>query len=408
MQPIKDYITTTKSFFFGAFKAETKTPTGQKKDSVIISQLAKEFTDRSRADIQKWRQSISAAENPETPNWALYQDLLENLMNDGHLMAAIDLRKAATLSSRFLIKDKTTGKEVPEKTDWLKTEWFYNIMDNALDAVFRYYSVIELADPVFYNWVLWPRRNIVPQKTTLLFEANGEKGINYSDPVFAKNVLEIKHNRMFGILNDIIPQLIWKRNAQQAWADFAERFGIPLVTAETTTRDRKELDRIEAMLKKLGQAAQAVLPEGTKIVIHDSSTKGDPHKIFDEQIKRANYEISKRILGGTMILDDGSSRSQSEVHERTLDGKIAESDRRMIEFFVNGKLIPLLKNWGFAFGDNETFAFDRTEEMSLADHWKIVYEASDFYEIDENWVGERFNMKITGKKTKSVVGTPTN
>ncbi len=108
--------------------------------------------------------------------------------------------------------------------------------------------------------------------------------------------------------------------------------------------------------------------------------------------------MSKRILGGTMILDDGSSRSQSEVHERQLDEKITEGDRRMIEFFVNDKFIPLLRNWGFAFTDNEVFAFDRTEEISLSDHWKIVNEASENFEIDPDWVAERFNIKIIGKK----------
>lgn len=372
--------------------------TQPKKDSVFISALAKEAIDKSRKEIDDWRQAIQAAENPEDPRWVSYQDLIENLMTDGHLMAAIDLRKAATLSNRFLIKDKKSGKEVPEKTELLKTEWFYNLVDHLLDSIFRGYTVMELADPVTHNWVMWPRRNICPQKTMLYFEAGGDKGINYGDPGFIKNVLELKYRNILGILNDIIPQLIWKRNAQQAWADFCERFGIPMVTAETNTRDRKELDRIETMLKALGQAAQAVLPEGTKLTIHDSSTKGDPYKIFDEQIRRTNYEISKRVLGGTMILDDGSSRSQSEVHERQLDEKITESDRRMIEFFVNGKLIPLLHNWGFAFADTDAFEFDRSEEISLKEHWEIVNGAAVHFDVDPEWIEERFNIKILGAK----------
>ena len=385
----------SKVFAFGRVKAEAKPGQAKAKDSVIISQLAKEFTDRSRADIKKWRDGITAAENPEDPRWALLQDLIENLSTDGHLMSCVQIRKAATLSNRFYIKDRSTGKEVEEKTELLATEWFHRMISDLLDAIYRAYTVLELADPVAMSWVLWPRRNVSPQIHRLYFEALGDKYITYNDPAFAKNVLELS-TQGFGIINDIVPQLIWKRNAQQAWADFSEMFGIPLISATTNKSDKKELDRIQSMLQELGQASQALLPEGTTITIHDSSTKGDPHKIFQEQIKTANEEISKRILGGTMITDSGSSRSQSEVHERTLDYKISESDRREVEFFVNGKLIPLLRMWGFGFSDNDVFIFDRSEDLTLSEHWKIVSEAAQTYDIDQEWISSRFNIPIKG------------
>jgi len=396
-----------KNYKFGLVKAETKAPL-KAKESAIISQLTKEFSDRSRSDIKKWRDAMQAAENPENPRWSLYHDLIENLMTDGHLMAAVQVRKAATLSNRFYIKDRATGKELADKTELLMTEWFYTMVDSLLDSVFKGNTVVELADPVVVKWVLWPRRNIAPQLNRLYFEANGDKFINYTDPAFTKNVLEFRYTSLFGILNDIIPQLIWKRNAQQTWADFSERFGIPLISASTTKSDKKDIDRIEAMLRALGQSAQALLPEGTTITIHDSATKGDPYKIFQEQIKTSNDEVSKRVLGGTMITDSGSSRSQSEVHERTLNEKIAEGDRRSIEFFVNGKLIPLLRLWGFKFTDNEVFVFDRSEELSLTEHWKIVNEAAANYEIDQEWISSRFNIPIKAAKTKPIVETKPN
>lgn len=393
----------SKTYQFGRVTAESKTKPGQipAKDSIIISQLAKEAVDRARAEIKKWRDAMTAIDDPENPRWAILQDLLDNLSTDGHLMACIQVRKAATLSSRFYVKDKTTGKEQEEKTDMLMVEWFHTMMDQLLDSVFRKYTVIELSDPTVMGWTMWPRRNLCPQKHRLYFEAFGDKHIVYTDPAFIKNVLELQSSSTFGILNDIVPQLIWKRNAQQTWADFSERFGIPLISATTTKSDKKELDRVQAMLNALGQSATALLPEGTTVTIHDQATKGDPYNIFKEQIKTSNDEISKRILGGTMITDNGSARSQSEVHERTLDRKIAESDRRMIEFFVNGRLIPLLRLWGFSFADNDQFVFDRSEELNLSDHWKIVYDASDIYEMDQDWVSSRFNLQIVGLKKQA-------
>ncbi len=396
-----DYITESKSYFFGLIRSESKVPAPEStKSSMVISQLAKEFADRSRADIKKWRQAIQAAENPENPRWALLQDLYDNLMNDGHLMACIQIRKAATLSNRFYIRD-ASGENQDDKTALLTTEWFYHMMENLLDTTYRGYSVIELVDPNFMQWELWPRRNIVPQTHRINFEAFGDKGIVYIDTQYLKNVIEHRNQNLLGILNDIVPQLIWKRNAQQTWADFSERFGIPLITAKTNKTDKKSLDAIQKGIDNLGQALNAMLPEGTTIEIHDTATKGDPHKIFLEQIGTCNSEVSKRILGGTMITDNGSSKSQSEVHERTLDQKISESDRRSIEFFVNGKLIPILRANGMNFADGDVFVFDRTEQLGIKDHWEIVKDALDKYEIDDKWVSNRFNFPITGKKKET-------
>ncbi|MBE9468985.1 MAG: DUF935 family protein [Bacteroidetes bacterium] len=398
---MRNYDINKKSYLWGLIKAETKTPSTGKKNNGIITQLISEFQDRSRSDIQKWRQAMQAAEDPENPRWNLLQDLYDNLMTDGHLMANIQIRKSAVMGNRFFIMDKD-GKENDEVTQQIQTEWFYNIIEFLLDSIYRGYSVIELTDPILMRWKLIPHRNVCPQFERIYLEVMGTKFVTYSDPSFANNIIALTSLNKFGILNDIIPQLIWKRNAQQTWADFSERFGIPLVTAETLETDTKKLNLIETMLRKLGQAAQAVLPEGTKITIHDSSTKGDPHNIFSEQIKITNSEISKRIVGGTMISDDGSSYSQSEVHERTLNDKIAEADRRIIEFTVNNKLIPLLRNYGIKFNDNERFVFDRSERLSLTEHWKIVSGILQNYDVDDEWISRSFNVPIIGKKQQSV------
>ncbi len=406
---IKNSISTTKEYLWGAFK-QTNIPLAlDKKSKGIITQLINEFADRSRSDIKKWRSALAAFEDPENPKSVLLQDLIGNLMTDGHLMSQIDIRNAATLCSRFYIRDKN-GDEIEERTKLLQTEWFYDMMENLLDSVYRGYSVIELTEPANMKWDLIPRRNIIPSKNMVLFEAGGDMGVDFTEPAFQRTVIFRYNKDRHGILNDIVPQLIWKRNAQQVWADFSERFGIPLVSAETSITDEKELKRIESMMRQLGRAAQAVLPEGAKITIHDAATKGDPHKVFSEQITFTNNEISKRIVGGTMLSDNGASLSQSEVHERTLDEKISESDKRMIEFTVNGKLIPLLRSWGFPFQDGDEFVFDRSQELTLKELWEIVSGALEHYEIEEEWVSRRFNIPIIGKKqtpATSAAGKPT-
>ena len=396
---MEKYSTKSSSYLWGLFRNEVKSPVAAatSKKGGVVSQVIGEFKDKTRSDIQKWRQALDIADNVDDPRWFVLQDMYDNLMADGHLNSLIQLRKAAVTSTRFSIVTDD-GSENDEATKQLQTEWFYNLMEFILDSIYRKVTVIELADPALMAWKAVPQRNICPQLQRVYFEVSGNKHIVYSDPKFQRNILYIENIHPYGILNDIVPQLIWKRNAQQVWADLAERFGIPMVTAETISTDKPQLDKIEAALSNLGQAANAVLPEGTKVTIHDGSTKGDPHKIFKEQISVTNDEMSKQVVGGTMLVEEGSSKSQSEVHERTLDQKIAEKDRRMIEFTVNNKLIPMLRMHGFKFNENEHFEFDRTESLSLKEHWEIVEGVLNTHEVDDGWISKTFNVPIVGKK----------
>ncbi len=393
---------TTKKYLWGLFEKKYQTASAldskhKKANNSILASLKQEFQDRSRAEIQLWRDALATAENPDNPRLVLLQDLYDNLMTDGHLMANILIRKSAVTSTRFFVQDKN-GEEDKEATEFFQAEWFFTLLNNMLDSVYKGYTVVELTsiDPIVFTEI--PRRNIAPKLQRIYFEAMGEQFVNYGMPEFANRILEV-NTQTFGLMNDIVHQLIWKRNAQQVWADFSEKFGIPLVTVETLETNEKKLSDIQQNLDELGQGANAILPDGSKVQIHDSSTKGDPHSVFSEQIKTANTEISKRIVGGTMISDNGSSYSQSEVHERTLNEKIAEADRRLIEFTVNNKLMPMLiANGLYKFKEGDKFIFDRTQELSVKEHWEMINQAAAYYEMDEDILKKYFGLPIIGKK----------
>lgn len=390
---------------FSAFtpKAPTTVKGG---DITILNSLVQEFSDRSRADIKKWRDAIQAAEDPETPNWAPLQDLYENLQTDGHLQGVLIARLAAVTAGRFYIRNEK-GEEQEDKTKLLRTEWFYSILYDMLNAPYYAYSVLELVDPATFKFELLPRRNCLPQWNYIKLESGEiQKGAYYDAPEYDTRIINVRSKERYGAFNNIVPQLIWKRNAQQIWADFSERFGLPFVTSETTETDKRKLDLIENMMRKLGQAAQAIFPVGTTVKVHDNAKMGDPHRVFDKQIDRTNSEVSKAILGGTMVVDPGSSRSQSEVHERTLDEKVAEADRRMIEFTVNDQLLPILRAHGLPFADGETLEFDRTEDMTATEHWAIISSAIELYDIPDEWVSRRFNFPINGRKQQSQAQSP--
>ena len=374
-------------------------PRAASKDIAVINKIVGEFANRSRQDIQDWRQAIDAADNPEEPRWAPLQDLYEYLRPDGDLGGAMELRKGATEANRFLIRDKKTGEEVSEKTDLLKKEWFFNMISDLLDFIFFGYSLVQIVSAENGEYSLIPRRNFVPQRELILFEAFGDKGISIKDAAIADSFILIKNQYKFGIMNDVVPNLIWKKNALQAFAEFAEKFGLPLMTATTNKSNDADIARIDSMLEKLGQASRAVLPEGTTLDIKNEAKQGDPYNVFLKQVEYTDTTVAKRFLGGTMINADGSSYSQSQIHSDTFKYVIAEKDRRSIEFAVNNQLFPILKAAGFPLTDTEEFEFDRTEDLDMTEHWTVVSGLLDKgYTIPDVWLSETFNVPIEGRE----------
>jgi phage gp29-like protein len=382
---------------------DKKTPQNASKrtniDQAIVARIIDGFKDRNRAEIKKWRQALDLAANPETPRLYVLQDLYDNLASDGHYISERGLRKAATLCSDFSIINRQTGKIDQEKTELFKEEWFFNFCDDFLDSIFRGYTLLELTNPEKLEFTLIPRRNVVPAKQTVLLEATADRGINYGTG-FESTLVRIGKTSNLGLMADLCGQLIWKRNAQQSWAEFSEKFGMPLITATTNKTSQADIDKIQQMLAALGEAARAVLPEGTTIDIKPFAGN-DAYKVFDLQIERINTEISKPIVGGTMVTGDGSSRSQSEVHERNLDDKLALMDKLMLEFTVNGQLIPILQSWGHPINPlTEKLKYESTFELSVAEHWDVINSALGYYDIPDDWVSKTFNFPITGRRER--------
>lgn len=363
--------------------------------SDLILKLAQEFQDRSRKDIQKWRDAIQAVENPENPRWYMLQDMIDDLMLDAHLSSVIDVRKMATLNHRFYVTDVKSKEILEEQTEFLNKQWFYELLEVIMDAIYRKYALIQIMrDGEVPTFSLIPHRNVCIQKKRLYTEVAGDTFIDYSS---VPGVIEIVHSSKFGLINTVAPNVIWKRNLMQSNAEFSERFGMPLITA--TTANKADVPRIDSALKNLGEAGTGVLPKGSEIQVHALANAGNPEKVYLDPAKFHDNQVSKCIIGSTTLVDEGANRSQTEVHQSTLNYKISAADKRTVMFIVKDQLFPILQSLGFPFDNLKmNFQFDETEDLSLTEQWKITSEALQHYELDEQEVMKTFNLPIIGKK----------
>jgi phage gp29-like protein len=132
------------------------------------------------------------------------------------------------------------------------------------------------------------------------------------------------------------------------WMAFAEVFGMPLRLGKYPSGEKPEnVDILRMAVANLGTDASAVIPESMKIEFEELANVAGGAELFERMAKFFDAQISKAVLGQTMTTDDGSSRSQAEVHnEVRKDLRDADADQ-LEETLERDLVIPfIVLNWG--------------------------------------------------------------
>ncbi|MBS7334248.1 MAG: DUF935 family protein [Weeksellaceae bacterium] len=368
----------------------------------LIDKITKQFKDTSQKDIDKWRMSLIVGNNHERPRFNLYADLVDDLRIDGTFKAHEQLRVSATLSTGFQIRNKASGEINEEATELFNQKWFFDYLQLYLHSIIYGAKVIEFInfDGHKIEFVEIPKRNTATNYTRIYPDLANDQFIDYKSEEHKNWVLQLGEDD-FGLINNIIPNLIWKRNIVQSWAEFCEKFGMPLVSATTNRSDEDHLDAVEQQLLSLAEASVGVFPEGTSIKF-DEANRTDAYNVYSKFIEQHTNEISSVMVGSNTLTENAANRSQTEVHERSLDFKISQADRRDIAFNVNDELIPLLIAHGYSQLSNDDVLewVESKEEIDLNQYWTIVQGIMQDHEVEPEWLSQTFNVPIIGKKQR--------
>ena len=116
-----------------------------------------------------------------------------------------------------------------------------------------------------------------------------------------------------------LPVLYWamlKRFTINQWAQFLERFGKPFKVGKYPRNARPESIRsLKKAVAAVGSSLSAVVPVDMEIAFTEAKNTGSSSDSYDKIADRINKEISKLVLHQTMSSEDGSSKSQAEVHD---------------------------------------------------------------------------------------------
>lgn len=374
------------------------------------ARIVKKNLERISKDIQTWRDAQECAEDYDNPDRLQLMQIYKDVLDDAQVYSNIQIRINKTTSGTFgIFKDGELDEELSNKfvdNKGFPLPWFRSFLISAEWAKFYGNELIQLGeiiDSMFKSAERIPEENLVPQWEGFIFdcelgfsrkEESGENinFMSYNDPKVKNWLVPVGNPKSLGLLNKVTPYMIWKE-VFGSWSMHADLFGQPLRIGKTDTADPEMKQNMLDMLAQLSQGAYAAIDLEDIVELLQEKT-GDPYKIYENLIIQCDSAISKLILGGTMITDDGSSRSQSEVHERGMDS-IVFADKIDLQTVVNEKLIPRMKILGMLPEGDYTGAWNMDETLTIQE-WSEVFQKLSLagYKATKEEVEKKIGMEF--------------
>ena len=126
-----------------------------------------------------------------------------------------------------------------------------------------------------------------------------------------------------------------------------------------------------------------------------TSTNGD---VYNNLIRLCNQENSLVISGAIIGQDtENGNYSKEQASIKILD-RLINSDRRMVEVYMNSQVIPALVRIGWlpAAAQNLQFRFSTADDSEKL--WEMVIGLLPYKDIDNDWLVEKFGIPVSDKQ----------
>ncbi len=141
--------------------------------------------------------------------------------------------------------------------------------------------------------------------------------------------------------------VFFKRNDIKFWLTFLEKFASPTVMGKAPAGVLDDVARRNQVLQQLRQFSSdtaILVPDGVEVTLLEASRSGSTS--YNEMKDSMDAALAKIILSQTMTTDNGSSRSQAEVHEGVRD-VVVKSDSDLLSASFAAQVGKWLTEWNY-------------------------------------------------------------
>jgi hypothetical protein len=372
------------------------------KNQTLLKEIMEQASQRTKADIQRWRYALDAAENMTQPRRTNLIKIYDEIWLDGHIRGIVEnVLQEGVKSKPFQIVD-VKKKENIDATDFFNSQWFYEIIDHIIDARFWGHSLVDIrVKNGKVHQYLVPRVHVEPIYGQLLKNQNDWEGPKYREE-FKGYFIEAGKDRDLGLLNPMVPYALFKKNAFVAWSEYCDIFGMPFRSAYTSSSLKKDHDRLATSLMEMGKAGWGVFMKGIEeFKIEDSGGQGSGagNTVYDQLAEASDRQMSKLLLGNTLTTDSGKngSRAHAEQHKDVTDDVISAL-MRSVQFVVNDQLIPVLISQGFTWLEGHKFVYPiQKNKDQIVKHLDVLMKYKD---VPDEWIEQHIGIPVSPKKAQ--------
>ncbi|AMO58248.1 hypothetical protein GZ77_21200 [Endozoicomonas montiporae] len=304
-------------------------------------------------------------ENPDSVLQQRGRDmkLYDEILRDDQVKSCFQQRRLAVTQSEWEVEPASESAEDKAAAEFIKEQLKHNIRfdditDKMLFGIFYGYAVAECMWNSDGNQVGLEALK-VRERSRFKFDLNTNlRLINIDHPnglllperkfwVFDAGADHSDNPYGVGLAHSLYWPTFFKRNGIKFWLIFLEKFGMPTAAAKLPPGQSvdpiergKALEALDAIQSDSG----VVVPDNIVIELIEAARSGTAD--YDALCLRMDKAISKVILSQTMTTDDGSSRSQAEVHQGVAESVI-KSDADLICESLNQQVVKWLTEWNF-------------------------------------------------------------
>lgn len=373
----------------------------------VLEKIEQQASAVIRASLKEWENAYDEAKDPTIQDRGSLIEIYETIELDTHVSAIVE-----TICNHISERDfQIVSGDTPDdkKTELFKQTWFDDFLSIVLDTTYWGYSGIQLGsveDDKFTKIKSIPRQHIVPEKNSFRINPyQDDKLVKLDKEPYKTWVISLfpqltSDQYKLGKYNKLAKMFILKRETAQFWAIYNELFGIPYRVIKTSIKDKARRGNAQIAMEKMQVAAWSVIDREDEIeFISTTGSSGNGFETFNSFINFANKEMSKALLGSTMVLEDGSSRSQSETHMKNTLSFI-NSRAKWAKNVINDQLIPRMIKLGFPLSEGDKFQWVDEDQLTALEWAEIFAKLGNQFDISPQVILDTIGIEVEEKQVE--------
>jgi len=359
---------------------------------------------RERHTVKDWTLAVEWAEMKTGEDGIKYHDLMDiykNVELDTHITALTETIYNRVFQTPFAI---FTNNEInEEKTEIFKKAWFAKFVRLLLESNYYPYTLIQfigVENGTFTDIELVDRYYVRPEQQGVASSISTEKiAFSFEKKPLKDWTLFLKSPYHLGLYNKLCRLYIMSRNNIEFWAVYNDLFTTPTYVVKTEFDNKEHRNNLINWLRNRRHSGSVIV--GLSEEIEAIQNTGTGYTAYEDLLNTINKEFSKILIGSTMVLEDGSSRSQAEVHESNTK-QFINAKKITIQNIINEKLLPKMRNLGFNITANDTFKYINDEVLNTEQQTDIITKLAPYFEFDVSEISEKTGLELSEKEQVEV------